>query len=449
MLLRFGVGNHRSIKAYQELLFTATTLKDREEGLLEVFTEPTPTDASSTSKSLRLVPVVAIYGANAAGKSTLINAFEFFISLIRSSHESTSSREGTPYAPFLLDNESRSLPSRYDADFIINDTRYHYGFTLDGKRVTSEWLYSFALAAKRQTRVVLYHRDADIEPEFNFGKSLKGENKQISRLTRQNSLFLSAAAQNAHPHLSEIYEFIQKQITSRVDTKKGVERLSEQLMTYFTAESNSNSEAMRFLKAADIGISGIDFKRTALEEKDALFISDMEALLSRHLDIKKEEIEISKEKITTELLHMGSNEQTYPIKLRQESAGTLALLQMLGPIFHKLKHGGLVIIDELNSTLHPLISQELIRLFSFKTTNPGRAQLIFSTHDTNLLSGGLLRRDQIWFAEKDRAGATHIYPMSDIQVRANDNLERGYLTGRFGAIPFIGAGYTNLIPQGT
>ena len=96
-----------------------------------------------------------------------------------------------------------------------------------------------------------------------------------------------------------------------------------------------------------------------------------------------------------------------------------------------------------NSALHPLVSRELIRLFSSPATNPSRAQLIFTTHDTNLLSGGLLRRDQIWFTEKGPIGATHLYALSDIKIRANDNLERGYLMGRFGAIPFVGCGLTD------
>ena len=126
------------------------------------------------------------------------------------------------------------------------------------------------------------------------------------------------------------------------------------------------------------------------------------------------------------------------MEFEYESAGTIALLGLLGPLLKRLKEGGVLLIDELNSTLHPLISRELIRLFSRAETNPGKAQLLFSTHDTNLLSNKILRRDQIWFAEKDEQGATHIFSLAEIKVRSSENFESGYLHGRFGAIPFLG-----------
>ncbi len=436
MLLRFGVENHGSIATYQELQLTATALKDGAEGLFTLGQDGTE------GKALRVVPVVGIYGANASGKSTLLKAFGFFCDGIVTSHVGQTSSAKTPFFPFRLDEESRTKPSRYDADIVLENVRYHYGYTLDGKKIINEWLYSFDLTANRQVRSILFMRETadSLKIEFYFGKSLRGENKQISKFVRSNSLFLSAAAQNAHPQLTPIFDFFYKQIAQRLEGDVESQKIPAQLTTYFSSDEARKATAIQFLKAADVGISGMDFSKTPVGEKETLLMQDFEQLLRKHLPTEEGLSLVQKEKAKVSLLHIGAEGKNYPISLNNESTGTLALLQLLGPAFARLSSGGILMVDELNSALHPLVSRELIRLFSSPATNPGRAQLIFTTHDTNLLSGGLLRRDQIWFTEKDHGGASHIYALSDIKVRANDNLERGYLMGRFGAIPFVGCG---------
>lgn len=173
MLLRFGVANHRSIRDYQELILTATSLKDSEAGLIDPH-EPqsqSADDALSLSvKKIRIVPVVSIYGNNAAGKSSILNALDFFVSGIINSHGGTASSEGTPFNPFRLNSAGINTPARYDADVIHDNVRYHYGYELDGKKIVTEWLYSFPLDAKRQSRTILYHRGFDEGEEFHFGK---------------------------------------------------------------------------------------------------------------------------------------------------------------------------------------------------------------------------------------------------------------------------------------
>lgn len=442
MLLRFGVENHGSIRGYQELQLTATNLKDSEEGLIH------QGDASAEgSRVLRLLPVAGIYGANAAGKSTLLNAFDFFLNAIRLSHSGVANRTATPYIPFILDLESRSKPSRYDVDIVLESTRYHYGFSLDGKRIVQEWLYSFDLTASRQVRSVMFARETSPEGivEVIFpGKSLKGENKQIAKLVRPNSLFLSVAAQNSHPQISAIFEFFE-QVVSRLNAQVDEISIVNQLTAYLGLDEQRKAAALKFLKAADIGISDINFSKIPLKEKEVQIIKDIEQLFRQHANIPASDRALFsdddlKEKVTVKLMHLGKDGKTYPIPLAEESTGTQALLQLLGPVFARLHTGGTVLIDELNTALHPLVSRELIKLFQNPITNPGRAQLIFTTHDTNLLTGSLLRRDQIWFAEKDAEGATHLFSLSDIKVRSTDNIERGYLMGRFGAIPFVGCG---------
>jgi len=436
MIIRFGVANHRSIREYQELSLVATKLKDDESGLLIAGNEPLHQEIPPDN-ALRVVPVVALYGANASGKSTVLHALSTLVQMIVTSHES---RERRWFQPFLLDDESRKGPAKYDIDFVIDATRFHYGVETCSERIRSEWLYSYNLAAKRQTRTVLFHRDSEAAEEFYFGKTLKGENRQISRLVRKDSLFISAAAQNSHPQLTGVYDFFRNKFTSRLHS--GTEAmLADHLVAYFGSSETRRANALSFLRAADVGVSGMDFSKIPVGERVKTFSKGLEKLLGDYLSEIGQEEEFSlarDERSDVKLVHSGGDGKTYSLEISAESAGTTSLLSLLGPIFERLAEGGVIIIDELNSTLHPLVSRKLIGLFSDPETNPKGAQAIFTTHDTNILGGGSLRRDQIWFAEKDREGATHLYAMSDIKVRASDNLEAGYLSGRFGAVPFYG-----------
>jgi len=437
MLIRFGVSNHLSLKDYQEVSLVASKLKDIDTGLIDLsFSKPDAAGVPQTPSRMRLVPVVALYGANASGKSTVLNALDFFVKFVALSHARGEADDGTPYHPFLLDDESRTNPSHYDIDIALDGVRYHYGYSLDGKRVLSEWLYSYPIGTLRQTRSVLLHRDVNNEEEFYFGKGLKGENKQISRLTRPNSLFLSAAAQNSHDQLTPIYKFLTNKIARRTVQQHNSIQVARQLINYFKEDEERRISALRFLRAADIGVSGIDFTSVPYEGKVKAILKDLGSLMSRHFE--KDAPEFDMEQPMVDLMHVGFEGKSYPIKMDAESAGTVSLLELLGPALTRLSTGGVLVVDELNTTIHPLVTRELIRLFSDPVTNPGHAQLLFSTHDTNILAGRILRRDQIWFAEKDVAGATHIYSMAEIKVRAGDNLEAGYLAGRFGAIPYFG-----------
>ncbi|WP_312800071.1 ATP-binding protein [Pseudomonas sp.] len=435
MLLRFGVRNHRSIRDYQEISFIASSLKDNQEGLLRIHEQDREDEnLDSLGSKLNVLPVLAIYGSNAAGKSTMLKAFEFFVEAIVRFHYRTAKNKGTPFSPFLLNDYSRYESSQYDADFVLDDVRYHYGFSINEEQVLSEWLFSFNLASKRQTRSVLFHRDISIDENYYFGKNLKGDNKRIAKSTRANNLFICSAAQNAHPQLSEIYKYFSEGISTRLEQMDSPEVLTRQLLAYFGEDQKRKAIAFDFLKAAEIGISDIDFSKVPYEEKTKKLLVDVESFFLKHLD-SRIETDVFQLKTEAKVLHIGENSKEYSIELKYESSGTLALLQILGPVFTKLNLGGVLVVDELNICLHPLVSKELIKLFSSPITNPGKAQLIFSTHDTGMLSGGILRRDQIWFVEKDKDGASSIYPLSDFKTRASDNFEKGYKEGRFGAAP--------------
>jgi uncharacterized protein len=429
MLLRFGLANHRSIRDYQEVSLVATKLKDVTFGLL------TP-ELPEHSDELLVLPALAFYGANASGKSNVLHGLRFLADAIRTSHVRTGSGEGTPFQPFALDDDSRTRASHYDADIVLGDTRFHYGFEVDGRQVCKEWLYSYNLSGTRHARSTLFLRDKTESEEFYFGKKLKGENQQIARLTRANSLFISAAAQNAHPQLSPIFDFFASSITSRGASFQNSPLLVDQLVTYFADHEGDREEALRFVRNADIGVVGFDFSKVSLDEKEISFFKGIEQVLSSYVE-GKTQMNIPTERSEVKLLHQGANKKPYALPFSEESAGTVSLLGIIGPILTSLKKGGLLLVDELNSTLHPLISRALVSLFCNVKTNPGHAQLIFATHDTNLLNEPTLRRDQVMLTEKDTHGATQVFSLSDLRVRSSENLESGYLGGRYGAVPFL------------
>jgi AAA15 family ATPase/GTPase len=435
MLLRFGASNHRSIREYQEINFTASSLKDSEEGLLSLDNNSDPNQLTVSSR-LKVLPVIAIYGSNAAGKSTTLNALDFYVDAIIHSHNRVAKRKGTQYSPFMLDKHSRNSESSYDSDFVIEDTRYQYGFKVDGECVTCEWLYAFNLNSKRQVRTVLFHRDRTEEEEFYFGGSLKGDNKRIVKSVRDNSLYISVAAQNAHPVISDIYDYFLTKVSTRLEREVNNITISRQLNDFFSASENNRAKAFEFLRSADIGVGDLVFSPAERDEETLSLLKDVEQIFAKHFEGKNFD-GFDMDHVEARLLHTGEGDELYPIDLMHESTGTLALLQLLGPVLTALTTGGMLIVDELNISLHPVVAREIVKLFSSPETNPGQAQLFFTTHDTGMLTDGVLRRDQIWFVEKSKSGATKLFPLSDIKVRATDNFEKGYIEGRFGATPIF------------
>lgn len=364
------------------------------------------------SLDLDLVRVAGIYGPNAAGKSNVISALQFMQQAVRKSHRDWKPDGPIPQKPFLLDSEHRSQPSLFEADFLLKGVRYKYGFCLDAKEILEEWLFAYP-NGRRQT---WFNRDSKTSQIFSFGKQLKGSNRAIEGLTRKNSLFLSVAAENNHQTLLEIYRWF-----SGLDFIIGTERLEDAGVTETLLEEEANrSIILNFLRLADLGISGLSFWR------EPLFAGPT----TQHNPLVQK----------FSLMHQtGSGPASLP--LDEESRGTRVWLHLAGPILYTLALGSILCIDELDASLHPYLALEVIRIFQDVKSNPNNAQLIFNTHDTtllgNLLGGPVLHRDQIWFVEKDNEGSTHLYPLTDFKPRKFENLERGYLQGRYGAISFI------------
>jgi AAA15 family ATPase/GTPase len=419
MLLRFAVSNFRSIRDEQELSLVASqAIKDDPQALIE-------TPALRKDKAL---PAALIYGANASGKSNVVEALRFMCRMVLDSH--TDLKPGAPLGrpPFRLAPGWPEKESRFDLTFVHEGVRYQYGFTALDDRFGSEWLYSWPSGSRRE----LFMREGQ---EFSFGRVLKGDNQLIARNTKANSLFVSAAAQNNHEQLGFIYGFFSSLYFNLAvsPSRSGVARHLARFML--------DVRAMKLLDLLDTGIKSIDINYESLldiYQRRGIPVSDQK-LAEMHGEgfTVKDAVEMQWAKI--KIGHSTGNGDIETFDINDESTGTVRLLFILGPIFNALDAGSIVIIDEMDSSLHTLACEQIIALFQSPKTNPKGAQLIATTHDTNLLIPDTLRRDQIWFTEKDGEGATHLYPLTDIHTRKGDNIEKGYLQGRFGAVPFAGS----------
>lgn len=414
MLLRFGVSNHLSIKEYQELSFVASSLRDREGGLIDF--PPAPSGA--------IMPAVVVYGANASGKSNLIDAMQTMRLAVLGSHSRGEPGGGVSRQPFRLDPSSPGVPTRFDIDFVIDGTRHHYGFEATDKAYVSEWLYTFPKSHRR----IAFIRDGE---EFGFGRALKGQNSSVAKMTRPNSLFVSAAAQNGHEQLSTVYSYFRSISVVQTIAVAGM-AASEQL-----ADEEPDRRLFEFLEKAGTGVVDYRRKETDVPEVVQTVVKEMSALIKEHLKPQFEfEPDVGSKQISIELAHRGTDGNPIYFDLDRESAGTRRLLVVLGKAFRALDGGLPLLVDEIDASLHTQASEAVLRLFCSRDVNPRGAQLLATTHDTNLMKSPALRRDQLWFTQKNSDGATEVYPLSDYRTRRSDNLERGYLQGRYGAVPF-------------
>jgi hypothetical protein len=263
--------------------------------------------------------------------------------------------------------------------------------------------------------------------EFTFGRGLKGRNQTISALTRPNSLFLSAAAQNGHEELTRVVGFFRGIVAGETADHDIAKAISDRA---------ADRRIVEFLKVAGTGV-------VAYRIRDIHRETEKNPLVTRLLSVIEDELKdaglnLPADRKELQLAHTGSDGQPVFFNLDEESAGTRRLLRVLVPAFKALDTGGLVVIDELDASLHTKACELVLALFSSPATNPKGGQLLLTTHDTHLLYSAHLRRDQVWLTEKDGTGATSLYPLTDFRTRKTDNLERGYLQGRFGAVPFAG-----------
>jgi hypothetical protein len=430
MLLRFGVKNHLSIRDYQELSCVASAGYEDLKHTLRA--------DNLRQKEKEFLPVIAIYGANAAGKSNVLDALAFFREAISRSHLDWEQDGELPQKCFSLDSASCNAESLYDCDVVVDGTRYQYGFALTQKGVTKEWLYAYP----KGTRNIMFQRDFsdNAEADLYFGPSLKKVTSVWKKISENRKLLMLSAAgrkEMEHDQLTPFWRYFREMVTAIGIVERGAEAvLAGQIQ-----DETVRSRIVEALKVADFGIVGVEIDSVAIPEESLEFTRDLFEFINKKFDRpgKSEFIPPpDKEQQRIHFRHLGGDGQTYLVRYDEESTGTKYLMQLLVPVIAALEKGSVLIVDEITTNLHTKLSEKIVSLFSSTETNKNNAQFIFSTHDTNLLSRELLRRDEIWFAEKDSEGATDIYPLSDFKTRKSDNIERGYLQGRFGAIPFLG-----------
>ena len=414
-LLRFTIENFRSFSERKSLV-----LKNKLEN---------KTDPSDLSYS----KVCALYGANSSGKSNLIDGFSQMLYIIINSVKVNDDEE-LAYEPFLL-NDKKDSPTLYEIEFILSDNHYRYGFSNTSEKIVGEWLF---IIEKNEKETPLFIRNED---GIGVNEEAFQEGVDMEERTNDNRLFLSLVAQLGGNLSKAIITYISKSL----NTLSGLDTEGYQMFSKKMLRNNSDvAKAMKdFFVSTKLGFSDVttqvlDFDVNEIpsdfpEELKQLLITDLKGkkslgLYSTHGFYNSEGVRIK------ELSFRFS---------KMESQGTQKLFEISGPVFDTLLRGSVIFIDELDAKMHPLMSQEIVRLFADEKTNPNGAQLIFTTHDTNLLSSKLLSNNQVWFTEKDEQERSDLYCLNEIKfldgskLVDNDNIEQNYIQGRYGAIPYL------------
>jgi len=423
MIEEFSFGNFWSFKDMQTLNMTAAKIKSKNSRLDQVNLLPVGED-------LNLLKSKAIYGANASGKSNVIKALVTFIRIINESVKNDKVLE--MIESFQLSTESANQPSFFQLIFRLDGIRYRYGFEADYEMIKSEWLFSTP-KSREQT---LFIREDDQIIAIN-GKHFEEAQKSIDlsgadgQIFRSNSLFLSSLASFGFGKVS-------KRIINSISSISVVSGLVHPgaygLAGDFLDDSVKKHFILNFLKKADLGIEDINAVKLKGESFHEALPEDARQEFGKHKIIIS-----NRTKYDENLKAVGSSEFAFAA---QESEGTRKMFELSPFIYAALKQGTPLIIDEFDARFHPLLTKKIVEMFN--SAGNKSSQLIFITHDTNLLSADLLRRDQIDFVEKDKYGASHLYTLVEIKgVRNDASFEKDYIQGKYGAIPFLGD-FTNL-----
>jgi uncharacterized protein len=391
VLLEFRVKNFKCFRDEQVLSLVAGS----DDSLPENLT------SDREKNKLRLLRSIVVYGANASGKTSLLEAFNFARYFVLSSVERVSNRQ-ILVKPFLFDPESGSSPATFEFSFLQNSIRYQYGFVVNSERVLEEYLF---YAPRGRTALYFERKWENGKDLYSFGDTYRGGREVPYNKTRGNALFLTTGAAFNNPVLQEVLKWFSKISVEMQSTLAS--------LIYPLRINESYHQGIRdLLRFADLGIVDYRQKDTA----DALENSDGNDY---------------------EMLHQIQEDKIVALPLTSESEGTQHIFYLANVALPIIEQGGLLIVDELDASLHPLLVRALVEIFHHDEINRNNAQLIFNTHDITLLDPTLFRRDQVWFTEKNAEGAAHLYSLLEYSPRKGESLSKGYLQGRYGAIPYI------------
>lgn len=431
MLRSFQVGNHRSICDEQEL------------ALIPAY-----------EKATSVVPIAAIYGGNATGKSNVVSALRFMRDAVQSSFRLWEAERGVPREPFRLDVGMLAEPSTFAVNLRLADGEYMYGFGADDTKIVEEWLYAY-----RQTnrKTVIFERAG---LEVALGDSLperSSRRRLFASALRDNALLLGTAMQvGEQPEFAPVYRWFARQLRFPTSVRLPGDLLAARVEDALRAHPGY----VELVKAADMEVTDVRvdvFEEPSPIEVDAAIdqIDDEIRRLEEAADAADGEVATALQKRANRLLRQrqamqGPRRQRQLIFVQgpdgtvmtpdEQSAGTLAYVNLLSYVLDTLADGSTLVVDEIDTSLHPRLAARLIELFRDPATNPRTAQLVFTTHDATLLGTSfgreILQRDEIWFTEK-QDGATRLYPLTDFHPRKEDNRERRYLGGSYGGVPAV------------
>ena len=439
MLISFSVENYRSFAEEQTLSLEA--VKD----------DAHPGHVVDCGR-FSLLKTAAIYGANASGKSNLLKAFEFMARFVRTS--ATTMNLGDPIqgaTVFRLDRSKAGMPCSFDIRILLDGTEYQYGFSATKERVHDEWLYITRGGVRATNPLSRRFDPSSGKTDWKLRGELKSA-KDVAERTRDNGLFLSRAAEMNVACVEELFLWFARRL-SYVDCT-----LSSGVLVQQTARNIENNRTLlarieRLLHDADFDIAGIVVEREAILnelEDGPEELRDIGRALKRFVQTIKEREDVTADilsKFAVQVVHrLPGSEDAIAFSLEgDESNGTQRFFGIVGAVLDALERGSLLVVDELDCSMHPQLTYKLVEMFQSAEANSKGAQLVFATHDTNLMTPALFRRDEIWLTEKGAGGGTELFSLSDIESkkrpRKEEPFEKHYLAGRYGGVPSFGPAF--------
>ena len=420
MLIEFSVENHRAFREKQTFTMVASGTAERAGHGLVLKT------------GFSVVPLVlseaCIFGANGSGKSSFIDAMRFMSSFVKNSFQQKNSQVQVT-SPFKFHSKWRRRPSEFEVIFVHKETLFQYGFVLNRERVLEEWLFARSSVTQRERQLFsrTYNQESDtyiweLNPEH-----LRGKRESWREATRPDALFLTTAAHMNAEALQAPYEWV----TELLQFVELEQMQSVQIPGQYLKEDEWKHRILQFMKDADLDLSDFHTREREFSKEE----HDFKKYISEKFNLNESDSEGYRRPIEVFTTRKDDEGSEISLSMREESSGTLALLNLAGPILETLDRGLVLFVDELNSGLHPLAFQHLAGLFTDPKSNPKAAQLIFTTHDTSVADQECMGRDQIWLVEKNNEFAAKLVPLSDFKVRDAKGFQKKYLDGRFGGVP--------------
>ena len=388
MLLQFSVTNHRSIKETAVITMKASKDTQLRESLI------------SPDRKKELVPVLALYGANAAGKSNVLHALTLMREMVCGIYAQPLKGEKLPQEPFAFVHEEKK-PTELEIIYYYQGIKYAYGYTFDKEKILTEYLYHWPNGRE----ALIFSREENV---FQFRENVQ-EQMTLAGRTSENRLYLVSSNEWNCMQTEKAYLWF----VEKMKSLSGVDMDISQSLSAVQKGGATKKKLLREMLIADLGIKDV----IVTGSKESPVINTVHTV---H-DVDKKEV------------------SAYSLPMHMESMGTQRFFGRIGLWMEALESGAVLLVDEIEASMHPLLTRHLIEMVQDTMINTNHAQLIFTTHDTGLLDLSLLRRDQIWFAEKnENTLQTEIYALTDFSPRKDENIAKGYMQGRYGAIPFIG-----------